>query len=181
MWKILKCVKGSLGRQSYCTVGHLPHFSTSCFFLASVRRRQQWHHAEGSDTHVGGAKERGECLTLIYVDSTHTYLVVIKSSFLFTQLLSINEKWAKEYRTMKQFYREKVRKSFWVPLMVCVITYVSFQDFQPYVMCPSLHPMLRWMILNHFMSTLTLKRRCVKKWTKTQRCTRRSKMIGARG
>lgn len=183
MWKILKCVKGSLWVQSYCIIAHLPHFSTSCFFLASVRSRQHWRHAEGSDTHLGGAKERGECLSLTYVYSSHIYLVVIKSSFLFTQLLSINEKWAKEYRTMKQYYREKVRKKFWVPLMVCVITYVSFQYFRPCVMCPSLHPMLRWMILNHFcnMSTLTLKRRCVKKWKRTQRCTRRSKMMGARG
>lgn len=34
----------------------------------------------------------------------------VHSLSVFTQLLSINEKWAKEYRTMVHYYKEKVRK-----------------------------------------------------------------------
>lgn len=65
--KIQKCVKGSLRIESYCLTACLIHFSTSCFFFsllfASVRRYQHWHQIESSDTYLGGAEERGECIS----------------------------------------------------------------------------------------------------------------------
>lgn len=42
-------------------------------------------------------------------------------SFSFTQLLCINEKWAKEYHTMVRYYKERVNSQSWMHLSVCLL------------------------------------------------------------
>lgn len=97
----------------YC----VPHLSSSCFSLFYVPQLQ-------GSSHKSDVNMKTQILILEEqkneVSTSQTFCVSIlqpayarlkvHSLSVFTQLLSINEKWAKEYRTMVHYYKEKVRK-----------------------------------------------------------------------
>lgn len=125
-----KCVKGSWSYITGCKLWPVPHFEHFFFSVSQTARGDGCHRrrqADRTDPDLGGTEGGGEnmaelrfmiCFNLFPLSPLPLPppLVLLRLMFFFflPQLFSINEKWAKEYHSMVQYYQQKVRGRLWV-------------------------------------------------------------------
>lgn len=128
-----KCAKGSRRKRPCCTTSHKKIDQTCKMklidffvcFCASVWGTPDQH--EGADPSLGGAEKRGELISELIL-----FIIIFTltaSSARLPQLLLINKKWAKEYRSMVQYYKQKVGVRSHVRFDIFTTSFIFFCRF----------------------------------------------------